>query len=206
MNDGNKENVVQNDVVSSNNSTINNGLSKNMYANPNNKKEFLADSDLLYNFIGHNYQRIVRVKFNIPALLLSVIYLLFRKMYFYSFVVTLLYVLLLIFVKDSTYLIVGILTINTILFLFTNKLYLRHCRTKIDNIRYKHSFFGNEEMLNECRKIGGTSIISIFIGLIMNAIIIFLLIFSYFYFIEKVSFNDIFGRIIDLFKDIPFCK
>ena len=164
--------------------------------NPDNKRKLLTDSELLYTFIGNNYQRFIMGKFNFPAFFLSVFYLLFRKMYFYSFIVTVLFIVSNIFIKNPLYLSGVTLTISFIIGLSTNKLYLKHCRNKIDSIRY-NSFLDNDLFLQNCRKKGGTSIYSVVFGFVLNIIVIFIFISLYLYFIIKTPINDIPQKIID---------
>ena len=177
----------------------NDSSQSNNYVNPQNKKTFVTDSELLYNFIGNNYQKIIMGKFNFSAFLLSFIYLLYRKMYFYSFLVMLIYVIVPIFIKNTLYLCGIFLVINFILGLVVNKLYLKHCDNKINNIRYKFSFYDNDSVRNECKKAGGTSIISVIIGLIINIGITVLFMGLYLYFIDKVQLSDMFKKIIDFY-------
>lgn len=203
--EGNIPTNSSNPIIEQNESIeiVNTGQISNMnnLKNPNSQKKYLTDSEMLYAFIGTNYQKFIMGKFNFPAFFLSAIYLLYRKMRFYSFIVTVLYVITSIFIKNPLYLSGIFLTINFILGLCVNKLYIRHCRNKIDNIRYKFSFFENEELLQKCKENGGTSILSIILGLLVNFIIIVIIIGLYLYFIVKIPVSDIYKKIMDYFVD-----
>lgn len=186
-----------NEIVSSNNNTSSSSI--NEMVNPNTRKQLMTDSELLYNFIGNNYQKFIMSKFNFSAFFLSFLYLLFRKMYFYSFLIMFIYVVVPIFIKNTVYLCGIFLTINFILGLVANKIYLKHCDNEINNIRYKYSFYDNDSLRSACRKKGGTSIISVIMGLFLNACLIILFIGLYLYFVDKVSFSDLFKKIVDLY-------
>ena len=197
-----REDTIQNENIENNNTidTLNNNISTmETINNPKKSNYLLADSELLYNFIGKNYQKFAMHSFNFAALVFSFIYLLFRKMYFYSFIVMIIYFLMSIFIKNPYFLCAGILVVDLLLFLYTNKLYFRHCRTKIDNIRYKNSIYNNELVLLECKKKGGTSILSVIFGFIINILVICALVFSYFYFINKTPIDKIYNKVIGLY-------
>lgn len=190
--------IEENNVSIDNTGQISNtGQINNLNSSPDNKKKFLTDSEMLYAFIGNNYQKFIMGKFNFSAFFLSIIYLLYRKMHFYSFIVMVLYIISIIFVKNTLYLSGITLTINFILGLCTNKMYLAHCRNKIDNIRYKHTFLENEELLQKCKEKGGTSIINVIVGIVVNVIIIILAISLYLYFVVKTPISDIYNKIMD---------
>ena len=227
MNDDNNEKIVPNNtnasnhvslaqIISSGNIELNNNeeiinnsnvedettspIPKGIKTNQERKKEYLSNGELLYAFIGKNYQKFITRFFNFPALFFSIVYLLYRKMYFYSFVVTIIYILLSIFIKNPLYLGCGILFICTLLFIFTNKLYLRFSRNKIEDIRYKYPYLDNEQMLNKCRHVGGTSIISVIFGFILNMAIIILMLGAYLYFILKIPVESLFKGMINLYS------
>ena len=206
------QNIISNGVVNNNNinesteNEINNIETINDNANIEDSnvrktKPILADSDLLYNFMGNNYQKFVMRSFNFPALIFSFIYLLFRKMNFYSFIVMVVYFLISIFIKNPYYLYGVVILIHLVLFIGTNKLYMRFSRTKIDNIRYKNSTFNNELILLECKKKGGTSILNVIFGLIINILVISALLFCYFYFITKTPVDKIYNKVLDLYNN-----
>ena len=194
----NDNNIINNDNIENTGSIP----GQNTYTVPGEKRIKIADdSELLYAFIGNNFQHFIIKKLNFAALFFSVFYLLFRKMYFYSFVVTILYIVSMLLVKNNLLLSGIFLTINFIVCITVNKLYIRHCRNKAENIRYKHSFYDNDSLISECKRKGGTSIISVIVGLIINALIIMFITFGYFYFINKTPINDIFNKILDFYKN-----
>ena len=176
------------EIISRNNSSYN--------VEKDSKKKFLTDDEMLYAFVKKNYDKFVTRSFNFAAFFFNVVYLLYRKMYGYAFIVTAITVLLSIFINNIIYVSIGTLVISFLLGLFINKLYLNHCRNKIDGIRYKYAYADNNTLLEVCRKKGGTSILSIILGFIFNAVVIVVVFIAYLMLFLKLPITDAFNKIV----------
>ena len=193
IDEGNNINSVNNDS---------NGILNNKVEN-NSKKTYLSDDELLFNFVQKNYDKFVTRKFNFSAFFFSVFYLLYRKMYGYSFIVIAISILVSIFVRDELILCGSMLLICLLLGLFANKLYLSHARNKIDNIRYNHPYVDNEVLLLVCKKKGGTSIVSVIVGLIVNLLVVVGIFIAFCVVFLKIPFSSIFNKIVNDYFKIP---
>ena len=187
---------LSNEIVKTNNSLLKSPHGKTM----------LSDSELLYAFVGKKYHSFVTREFNFAAFFLTVIYLLFRKMYFYSLIVTILFLLAGYFLNNIIFLLLAYLVIGFILGLFVNKLYLQYSKNKIENIRFKNTFLKNDELLKKCSTKGGVSIVSVVIGTVINFLIITIVLGLYLYFVQKVSIGNLYSHIIEMYQNIVAIK
>ncbi|MEE3343341.1 MAG: zinc ribbon domain-containing protein [Bacilli bacterium] len=122
----------------------------------NNKNNNIEDR-LLAAYIGKNYQKISQKKVSIPAFLLSVFYILYRKLYIQSLIIL---AIILASAFLSTYIsIIIFFTISIISAIIFNKLYIKYSKKQIEKIKQQNSSASKEELIKKCQKNGGTNII-----------------------------------------------
>lgn len=132
----------------------------------NNANNVDIDETLKKEFIGENYEKLIRDKrFNFSAFFFSVFYLFYRKLTLYGIIL-----IIINFIISS---INSILTIipNLLLGIFFNKLYLYYVDKKINELKQKNKAANFETIIEECKRKGGTSLGSIFIGILLYLVI-----------------------------------
>lgn len=128
---------------------------------------FPQENQLLYTFIGNNYQSIASKRFSFAALFLSSLYLLYRKFYIQAILLIIL-IQIMIRINYTVGFALGVLLSITLGFKF-NKLYCDYAVKKIEKIRKNNVDF---DMQNKaCAKIGGTNLIACLIIIVVLMII-----------------------------------
>ena len=130
---------------------------------------------LLKAYIGDNYDKFINKTWNFGAFFFSIIYLLFRKMVGYTVLFFIICLILLCFMKTVISfallpIIVG--SVNILLGIFANKMYVHFARKKVDSIIMLNYDKGFEELKQICTLKGGTSIGSVFLGLGIGAVML----------------------------------
>lgn len=151
------------------NQSINNISSQQNVANFNQ----VNDDDLLKLFIGNNYEKITTRPFNFAGFFFTTLYMFYRKMFVYSLLVFLLNLVVLNVINNFAVTIV----FNVIVGLIVNKIYLSYAKKKIAIIKVNNSQKSPEELKNICATKGGTSVGNIFLGLITEIGIAFVVLF-----------------------------
>lgn len=114
------------------------------------------DEKLLIAFIGDNYQKIIQKKYSIPALFLSWIYTLYRKVYIPS-VIGMVVILLLGFLPSTIYIIL-VLVFAIVLGMNFNKWYITYAQSQVQKIKNANPNASETELTDICTKKGGTNI------------------------------------------------
>ena len=129
-------NVNQNLMVDNNNQVNNQSVNNDINSN--------VDEELVRAYVGEKYDKIKNSSFSLPTFFLGSLYLFYRKMYLYGWLMMLL----------------GPLSfIGFIIFAIKFKdVYLKDVSKKVNKIKLKNSNLSNEELKNICSKKGGTSI------------------------------------------------
>lgn len=129
-------NVNQNLMVDNNNQVNNQSINNDINSN--------VDEELVRAYVGEKYDKIKNSSFSLPTFFLGSLYLFYRKMYLYGWLMMLLgplafigFIILAIKFKD---------------------VYLKDVSKKVNKIKLKNSNLSNEELKNICSKKGGTSI------------------------------------------------
>ena len=144
--------------------------------------EVVHDEDLVRAYAGKQYPKFNTRRFNVPAFLFSVIYLLFRKMYIAGVVVFAVEILLFNIVHshllkfvDATVL---ILILNGILGLvigfLVNRYYIFAVGVKIGRLKVRYPGRSQAEMRGICMAKGGTNSIALtfgFLAKVMSAVV-----------------------------------
>lgn len=141
-------------------------------------KNGLDPNELLEAYIGKNYNKITGKSFNWSAFFFGSLYVLYRKMYLYGFILMIFTNVIAIFSLNATnidmrvsnpILVLGaLLAVNLIIGLGValtfNSMYLNYSMGKINNIKDRHKN-DKEKILSDCKFEGGTSLI---LALIIN--------------------------------------
>lgn len=150
----NQKNMQNNNVVIDNNSNINADNNVINFANDNTNQNQIVDNnqsidnndnnELVRAYVGEKYDKIKNSSFSLSTFFLGSLYLFYRKMYLYGWLMMLLgplafigYIILAITFKD---------------------VYFKHVNKKVNKIKLKNNNLSIEELKNICSKKGGTSI------------------------------------------------
>ena len=114
------------------------------------------DEKLIRNFIGKNNEKILKKGFSFPALFFNWAYILYRKMYFFAIIGMTVITFLKFLPIEFFYLLVFVFLL--FLGLFFNKIYLFFVEGKVNKIKVTNSNTNETELINICKKNGGTNI------------------------------------------------
>ena len=114
------------------------------------------DEKMLITFIGINYDKITTKKFSISAMFLSWMYMLYRKMYIPS-IIGMIVIRILALILEPIYTII-ILSFCVVLGLNFNKWYVAYSKKQVDKIKTNNPNANEMELINICKKKGGTNI------------------------------------------------
>ena len=148
------------------------------------------DDDLLKSFIGNNYEKITTRPFNFAGFFFTTFYMFYRKMFGYALLVFLLNLVVLNVINNFAVTIV----FNIIVGLLVNKIYLSYAKKKIAIIKANNSQKSPEELKSICATKGGTSVGNIFLGLITEIGIAFVVLFV----MMLVGIGSAFGQLFNL--------
>lgn len=126
------------------------------------------DEELLKAFIGPNYEKITTSNFNFAGFFFNTFYMLYRKMFLYALLIFIINIL----IGSKLNSILTTSGFSLIIGLFINKLYLYYATRKINKIKSVNPEKNLEELKEICKRKGGTSVGTIFLGLIIEIIII----------------------------------
>ncbi len=148
-------------------------LNKSPY-NYNYGSSYISEEDFRKAYVGNNYDSIKNGKFSIPMFFLGTYYLFYRKMWLYAF----LWIIMIIginvgsFIYDDSYFVFIPIILSIIMAFNFNKLYLRIVDKRVDGIKQKNSDKSNQEILEQCRKKGGVSVLAVILSITFITIII----------------------------------
>ena len=158
---------------------VNNNTDKtyNQLENNNVVKEPLQqkisfEEQLLNAYIGINADNIKKESFSLPACFLSIIYLLYRKMWSLAIVVFTVAIMVMIFLPP--YATIIFFVVDIILGIKFNEMYVNHAKEQINEIRRKNPNASNKELLELCTKKGDVSSMLI-LAIFSLGIVIFVL-------------------------------
>lgn len=127
-------------------------IEKNI-TNTNQIEDYLIDA-----YIGKNQEKLKEENFSINTFFLGIYYILYRKMWLLAVLYIVVIIISSIFLPtfyNAINFAVGII----ISFKF-KKMYIKQVREKVEIIKKENSFKSNEELIEICRKKGGTSILA----------------------------------------------
>lgn len=134
----------------------------------------ISSEDLLEDYVGKNYDKISKRKFNLAAFFFGGFYFAYRKMIFEGLMISLIVVALSFATSLVNPFITMVVTlVSSIIFcLLFNKIYLSSSKKKIDSIRNKNKAKSISDIKRICAKKGGTNIIyAILVSIISSAIL-----------------------------------
>ena len=126
----------------------------------------IDDSLLQKEFIGKNYEKIMKSQFNVFAALFSIFYYFYRKMYLYGVILSLFMFIILVLTRS---IIVGIVLCGLI-GLITNVIYRHFSLRKVQDIREDNEDKDINEIISMCKEEGNTSVASIIFGVMAEGI------------------------------------
>jgi len=122
------------------------------------------DEELLKAFIGKNYEKITTRPFNFAGFFFTSLYMFYRKMFLYGFLVFILNLIIINLIDIS----IISLAINVLIGVFVNKIYLKHAKSKINKIKTSNAQKSFNEIKEICSSKGGTSVGKLFLGLFLE--------------------------------------
>ena len=129
--------------------------------------EYVTDEDLLVAYVGKNFNKLASRPFNFAAFFFGSIYLCYRKKFTYALI---LLVITTVLCRFLTPLLVTIGSAIIVGILF-NRLYINDAKKYVEDLKKRNSTKTNSELKEICKKNGGTSILFIFVGMILSSII-----------------------------------
>lgn len=150
-------------------------------------------------YVGYNYDSFMTGTFNVGAFFFGPVYLLYRKMYLYAFAFIFISILASFFFP---------LVANIVLGFVVNGLYLSHARDKVRFIKTQNKDLSETELLEKCKKMGGTTFIPVIIYYVINLIFL-VFVFWIFYLIIKEEDRDtidneqLYNTNVEVVYDVP---
>lgn len=129
----------------------------------------INEEELLILFIGNNYEKITTRTFNFAGFFFTTAYMFYRKIFLYAI---LLFILNIIVLNVTNNFAVNIL-FNIAVGFFVNKLYLYYAKKKIAKIKLKNPQKNIDELKGLCLIKGGTSVGQLFLGILAESVIAF---------------------------------
>lgn len=133
-----------------------------------------ADEELIKAFVGDKYDDFKKSQFNLGGLLLSSVYLFYRKMFLYGLLVFAIDMIL-VNAINIYYITFGF---NLFIAFFVNKLYLSFAKNKVDKIKAKYPQKSLQELKEICARKGGTTVGLAILGFILELVITIILVFT----------------------------
>ena len=133
--------------------------------------------ELLKAFIGNNYEKLTTRQFNISAFFFTGAYMFYRKLTGYA----ILYFLLVLIIQGIFKIIPISIVFNILVGLFFNKFYVNYAKKRVNKIKNANVHRQPKDIKLICMKSGGVSVGNIFLGLLLEIIITFLLAFALMY-------------------------
>lgn len=130
------------------------------------------DEKFVEEYIGTSYDSFRNSSFNPGAFFLGPIYLFYRKMYLYAII----FILISMFISACIPVV-----LNIILGFIINGIYLEKARTDVRTIRRNNNGLSDEEILNLCKKKGGTTFVAPLIYVLIITIILVLAVMLIYY-------------------------
>ncbi len=135
------------------------------------------DEELLKAFIGNNYEKLTTRQFNISAFFFTGAYMFYRKLTGYA----ILYFLLVLIIQGIFKMIPISIVFNILVGLFFNKFYVNYAKKRVNKIKNANVHRQPKDIKLICMKSGGVSVGNIFLGLLLEIVITFLLAFALMY-------------------------
>ena len=134
-------------------------------------KSNINDEELLRAFIGNNYDKITTKPFNFAGFFFTMFYMFYRKMFLYGIILFLINLIVFSFVNNFIVSIIFGLVVGFLV----NKIYIYYANKKIAKIKFQNPQKSIDELKNLCLIQGGTSVGQIFLGLLAELGIAFVI-------------------------------
>lgn len=148
------------------------------------------DEELLKAFIGNNYEKITTKSFNFAGFFFTTFYMFYRKMFLYAII---LFIVNFVAINLINNIIIN-LVFNVFVGIFINKIYIFYAKKKIEKVKAKNQQKDINELKSICTDKGGTSVGKIFLGLLLELGISFVVILIMF----AVGINSVFDNLFNL--------
>lgn len=157
--------------------------------NQNQTEEGLTDGDLMSAYIGKNYDKLVYKPFNWSCFFFSFFYAFYRKMFGFAIIIIVITAII------QNYIFSGFISNIALSILFgflVNRVYLTKVHKAVIKIKTNNKDKSDDELLKICSKKGGTSVLSIILGVIIVFTILF--IFAFFEVLSQFNINKLFSN------------
>ena len=124
--------------------------------NYSNNEIISGDELYLYNYIGPSYKAIKNQKFSFLTLIFGPLYFLYRKLFFYTIVW--LFALAATYYYIPNYFNITYIATNILLATKFSEIYLNKVEQSVDKIKHQSLELTSQELLDKCKKHGGTLI------------------------------------------------
>ena len=159
------------------------------------EKTIGVEEDLIDAYMGIKAQKLKTSSFSFCTFFFGAVYFLYRKMYLYG----LLWLLVFPIVCGIIPVVGPIASIAApiVMGFFFKTIYLQHVETKVREIKNAYRDKSHEELLELCKKLGGTTIVPVIIVVILNVIVIAIIALAVYALISTGELSDIFEETID---------
>lgn len=127
------------------------------------------DNKLLIGYIGNKYEKIIRKKFSVSAFFLSSIYLIYRKQYLPAIAISIV-ASIADFISPVIYYIIYVIFI-IVLGINFNKWYVEYAKKQINKIKANNPNASVNQLIDICRKKGGTNVWGVVVWFVVLVII-----------------------------------
>ena len=131
------------------------------------KKDVVIEEDILVAYVGNNFEKIAGKPFNFAAFFFGILYLFYRKKLLYGLI---LFIIATILSRFMNTVLINI-GMNIIIGAAFNTLYMYDAKAYVKNLKQKNPTQTNAELRDKCKKVGGTSIIYIIVGMVVSYIV-----------------------------------
>lgn len=125
------------------------------------------EDELIKAYIGPNYDKLLNSKFNVGAFLVTPLYLCYRKLFLYGFLLFIINLVIINFTNFS----MATTAISVVIAIVFNKIYIPEVRKRVQKIKQKNPDKSLTELKEICAKKGGTSFGLAALGCFLNLII-----------------------------------
>ena len=128
------------------------------------KKVVVIEEDILVAYVGNNFEKIAGKPFNFAAFFFGNLYLFYRKKLLYGLI---LFIIATILSRFMNTVLINI-GMNIIIGAAFNTLYMYDAKAYVKNLKQKNPTQTNAELRDKCKKVGGTSVIYIIVGMVVS--------------------------------------
>ena len=143
-------------------------------------------------YVGKNYDKITKKKFNFSAFFFGSLYLCYRKMLLFGLLLFIITIIATNFISP----IISLL-LMFIMGLATNQFYINYANKKIKQIKDKHPDSSREELISLCTSKGGTSFPRLIVGFIIQLIVAIIVALI----LSIIGLSSLFGNLINDFMN-----